>query len=818
MISEDISNRNVSFESYKERITNFSNEFELGLFVHIVRRSLLWILLVLLTAITTALLYLRYTAPTYEARTIMQLRESNTAQQVLSMTSFIEDKNLSVDVEFMRSRLFIGLALERLPLDVSYYNRGQILTEEYYTLSFFKVRDLVLTDSAIMDLPVFIDTSQPERVGIAYTVGGVPFEASFGSKETIRTPHFSCTIDWGMHPILNDPEAKVNLYFKINSPLRLVERYSSQIIVKIMDPGAKTVEISCRDQNGYLARDIAQAMAESFIDYDVDRQGESALSIIKFIRSQKDTVFEQLKDSEFSLQKFRMENRVANLDLLTPIFLERSSKYEDDLVRLTLDIELLKALSTATDRPVGQISAYDLLPLLIGTKYEGTLAKAIQDLQDLLTQRELVATDAKPGHPYAQAVEARILAQKTLILEAIRRMRERLEGQRNDLTAQMDDFDHRFSNLPQKELDYARIERVFNINEKYYTMLLEKDIEYRISKAGFVPENRILQNASVPPSPISPNRNMILVSYLVTGAVICFLIVLIRYIMHDNVTSLHDIAKLSNASIGILGMIPKYKKEIPISQLLIDKNPKSLIAESFRTVRTNMQFVDNSPGSKVIAITSTISGEGKTFVAMNLAGIISYGGKRVIILDLDMRKPKIHLGFDVDNVRGMSTVLIGKDSVDDCIRKSSLENLDFITAGPIPPNPSELIIGPYMAKVLDYLKDRYDVVMLDTPPVGLVTDGLPIIQLADYPIYIFRSDYSKKQFVQNVDRLINENSIKRLTAILNGVDIDRNKYGYNYGYGYGYAYGYGQGYGGGYYEERGARLNKGLLSTMFGKG
>jgi tyrosine-protein kinase Etk/Wzc len=814
MIGEDITQRNVSFESYRQRITNFSNEFELGLFLYILRRSLLWILLVLLTSLTTALLYLKYTAPIYEARSILQLRESNTAEQVLSMSTFAEDKNLYADVEFMRSHLFLGMALDRLPLSVSYFNRGQILTEEYYTRTFFPLEDVVVTDSVIMDQPVFVNLSEPGRVGITYTVAGTPYKASFERTEPIRMPHFSCRMEFRHHSILADPEAEVNLYFRMNSHARLLEQYSQQLIVKILDPGAKTVEVSCKNQNPVIARDISQAMAESFINYDVDRQGESALSVIHFIRTQKDTVFEQLRESEFKLQEFRIDNRVADMDLLTPLFLERSSQYEDDLVHLTLDIELLKALEAATDKPMDQLNPHDLVPLLLGTKYEATLANTIRDLQDLLRERGFVQSDATPEHPAAKSIERQIDTQKRVLLESLRRMRRTAETRHADLMEQLVQYDERFRSLPGKELDYARIERVFNINEKYYTMLLEKEIEYRISKAGFVPENRILQNASLPGAPVSPNRNMVLVSYLVTGLIICFLIVLVRYIMHDNVTSLHDIAKLSHASIGILGMIPKYKKEIPISQLLIDKNPKSLIAEAFRTVRTNMQFVDNTPGPKVIAITSTISGEGKTFVAMNLAGIISFSGKRVIILDLDMRKPKIHLGFDVDNALGMSTVLIGKDTVDNCIRKSSLSDLDFITAGPIPPNPSELIISPRMSEVLAELKLRYDVILLDNPPVGLVTDGLPMIQLADYPIYIFRSDYSKKQFVQNVDRLINENNIKRLTCILNGVDIDRNKYGYNYGYGYGYGYGYT----GGYYEERTRKGKGGAFGWLLGKG
>ena len=238
---------------------------------------------------------------------------------------------------------------------------------------------------------------------------------------------------------------------------------------------------------------------------------------------------------------------------------------------------------------------------------------------------------------------------------------------------------------------------------------------------------------------------------------------------------------------------------------MVDKSPKSLVAEAFRSVRTNLQFISNEPGSKIIALTSTISGEGKTFVAINLAGIIAFSGKRVVIIDLDMRKPKIHIGFSVENSIGMSTLLIGKNCVEEAIQRSNLENLDIITAGPVPPNPSELIISKRMDEILEHLRTIYDVIIIDNPPVGLVSDGIAMIQKADYPIYIFRADYSKRNFIQNVDRLFNEANIKRLSVLLNGVDIDRKNYGYNYGYGYGYGYGTSYGY---YDDEKEKLLRK----------
>ena len=245
----------------------------------------------------------------------------------------------------------------------------------------------------------------------------------------------------------------------------------------------------------------------------------------------------------------------------------------------------------------------------------------------------------------------------------------------------------------------------------------------------------------------------------------------------------------------------------------MNKNPKSIIAESFRAIRSNMQFISGTEGKKLLAVTSTVSGEGKTFCAINIAGIIAYSGKKVVILDLDMRKPKIHLGFGVENTLGMSTLLIKSKEISECIHHSELENLDFITSGPIPPNPSELIINGELEKIVKQLHLIYDFVIIDNPPIGLVSDAMEILKIADYPIYVFKNEYSKKYFVNNVDRLILDNGISKLSIILNAVEHGKSAYGGGYGYGYGGGYGYGYG---GYYEDE-PKESHGILSGIFGR-
>jgi capsular exopolysaccharide synthesis family protein len=437
----------------------------------------------------------------------------------------------------------------------------------------------------------------------------------------------------------------------------------------------------------------------------------------------------------------------------------------------------------------------------------------VKQLQELLMQKETYYFDATKSSPQVKALDYKIDIQKKLLLESIANVNTTVSNKKKSLLEKAQMIESSFANAPSKEVEFARLLRHFSINEKFYTLLMEKRTEFSILKASFVPQNVILEKGYVNFSPVSPQKKIIYAAALFTAILIGLLLIIVRYLMHNTISSLNEIIRHTNASVSVLGIIPKYKNDIPVSQLVVNKNPKSIIAESYRTVRSNMQFISNKPGSKVVAISSTISGEGKTFIAINIAGIIAYSGKKVVILDLDMRKPKIHLGFGVQNIKGMSTILIEKDTIENCIQHSEMEFLDFITAGPIPPNPSELIISERMDYIINELKKTYDFIIIDNPPVGLVTDGISIIQKADYPIYVFRADYSKKNFIHNLDRLINENKVKNLSVILNGVDIDRSAYGYNYGYGYGYGYGYRSDY----YNDLEKSKKKTLKERIFGE-
>jgi capsular exopolysaccharide synthesis family protein len=797
-----------NYSEYKERLSNFSNEFDLGLFVHIVRKSMFWILSVLVVCILGAYLYLKYTPPVYRAKVVMQLGQNDNANRILNVAQFSEDNDLQAKMELIRSKLLIRQTIDKIPMAVSYYAKGDLLTNEHYILSPYEIVQLEIRNESLRSNPFFIHFNDNQTFEIK--VGSIKKEGKINELIEIDGISFKVVvIDFEK---IFDIQDGNEFYFTLNSARDLTQRFYDNLSVRILNNTAKTIEVSYENNNAFLARDFVMALANEFIRYDLERKSLSDENILLFIDSQIDTVFQRLRDSEILLNQYKQENKISNLEELSSVYFSRMNQFEDEIIQLELEEKLLSEIEKLTFSDNREIEVYNLVPIVAGSKYEGALSGLLQGLYGLLMRKEEALFSVTPDNTKIKGLEYQIEIQRNLIVETIKALRNKLKERKDNLSAKMGDVEGDFYSLPSKELEFARLQRLFSINDKYYTLLLEKRIEYRISKEGFVSNNQILEDARVPRIPVSPRRNVVLLAFIVAGLLLNFVFISIRYLLHNDITSLNEIVRLSNASISTLGVIPKYKHDIPVSMLLIDKNPKSVMSEAFRNLRTNLQFVDNTPGSKIAAITSTISGEGKTFITINLAGIIAYSGKKVLIIDLDMRKPKVHKGFNVDNDKGMSTLLIGKHSMEECVRKDGLENLWFITAGPIPPNPSELILSNRMSEILKELRESFDVIIIDTPPVGLVTDGISIIQQADYPIYVFRADYSKKQFIQSLDRLKNENRINRITAVLNGVDIERNKYAYRYGYGRGYGYGYGYGYGAssneGYYEEKGKKRKR----------
>ncbi len=808
----------------RKKITSFNEEFDLKLFVNIAKKNAIWFTLFIFSAILFSFLYLRYTEPVYEASAVIKLSDENQAGIVLDKTSevFENINQLAGDIELMRSKIITKRALERMPVEISYYAKGTVLDYEMYRNSPFSV-EIQLKDSSISGIPFFVEFEDKNSFILRYSYqGNKNITKPYKLNEWVLLPFANFKFKINDFDNISNQQMEFEqsaYYFVINDLNQLVNEVVKRITVTPLNFEAKTVLIKIKENNPVKAAEIVNNITDEFNLYDVERSSEAANKILEFIDTTIYSVNLGLSDSENALEDFKKESRIFDPKEYIQDVSEKINVLESQRAELQFELYLYQKMRAEINENE-EVSIF--LVQLTGINKDGLINNELAALHDLLNERDQLLVQSTTQTEIYKSIQLKIESQKNLLVKIIENEESTLKAKISNLDQQLNQWESNYSTLPEKQAAFGRLSRLYAINEKFYALLLEKKAEFSITRAGFVPKNIILEKAQPSNVPVSPKRLLIISTSLIIGFVASFLLIITRYLFHDEIGIIDDIEPYTDAA--ILGIIPKYKREIPISQMLVDKNPKSIIAEAFRSIRTNLQFISNEQESKIIAVTSTISGEGKTFNAINLAGVIAFSGKRVVILDLDLRKPKIHLGFNVENNRGVSTLLIGKDSLESCVIKSSIENLDFITAGPVPPNPSELIISKKMDELLDHLKTTYDIIIIDTPPVGIVSDGIPMIKRADFPIYILRANYSRKLFIHNINKLINESKIEKLSLILNGVDLARLKYGYGYNYtysyGYGYGYGYTYGYGYGYYEEdmkEPTRIEK-IKAFLFRKG
>ncbi len=805
-MEENGSSNNVSSMRGRSPST-LNTEMDPVLFFHLFKKNIFTFAAITVACVCLSFLYLRYTAPIYSSRLVYQVNSENKASTVLNVGS-IQENTLAKDVEILKSKLLFKRALKRIPVEVSYYNQGEILTNELYKSAPISI-DYEIIDSTVLGQKFFIKyindtefelTSNEELLG------------TFKTKEQIKLKKVILSVALKKAANREILESGT-LFFQINNYEVLTNQLNPKLSVYPLNREAKTINISFENLNAKKTADIVTAVAFEYMSYDIEERSKGSKSALEFIDNQLDRYFNKLKLSENKIKEFHESTNYSTVDRSSAYF-ERSLQLGNELIDLELQISILKEIKTSISENKEEV--YELLPILAGTEYEGGIRSLIENLKEMLIQKANLQFEVTGNSEIVKSLNHKIEIQKKILFQSINSAIEKLALKKNKFIEKTAELEKKFENVPQQELEYARLQRVLSIDEKFFTMLMERRTEYSISDAGFVSEHIILDRAIVPTAPIFPNKKMFLGIGFALGLMLSLFLLVIKYILKNTISSIDDIIRHSLTDITVLGIIPKYKRDIPVSQLVVDKNPKSIIAESFRSIRSNLQFIDGSKGKKILAVTSTVSGEGKTFCAINIAGIIAYSGKKVIILDLDMRKPKIHLGFAVENNLGMSNLLIKSAKIEDCIRESELENLDFITSGPIPPNPSELIINGELDVVIANLKEIYDYVIIDNPPVGLVSDAMELLKKADYPIYVFKHEYSKKNFVKNVDRLILDNGIKKISIILNAVEQNGGSYGYGNGYGYGGGYGYGQyGYGG-YYEDEPVEKSN-LLVRLFEK-
>ena len=530
---------------------------------------------------------------------------------------------------------------------------------------------------------------------------------------------------------------------------------------------------------------------EIYLLQGLELKNQTAEKTIEFIDGQIGSISDSLKIVENNLENFRLSNRLVDLSREGNFIQNRLENYENERSSLLLQKKYYEYLKDYVDsrNETGDVVS----PGAMGVT-NASLEQLVVELASLQQQKTRLSLNISENLPAMAAFDNSISNVKALIDENI-------SSSMNNLDNAIKEVDHRISlveeelnRLPGTERRLINIQRKFDLNNTVYNYLLEKKAEAGIARASNVSDNRIVDYAETFNSyRISPKSKQNYSKALLLGLLIPVILILLIDYLNNKVIDKKDIVKGTKAP--IVGFIShnNLETEIPVAE-----KPGSTLAESFRSVRTNLKYFIKDTKNPVISVSSTVSSEGKTFISINLAAIIASNGNKVLLIGLDLRKPRIHKVFGINNDNGISNYLIGMEKFENIIFKTDIENLWYSPSGPVPPNPAELIDSPAMIEFIARAKKQFDYIIIDTPPVAIVTDALLVSPLTDFYLFIVRQRYTTKNTLPLIEELNHNENIKSLGIVIN--DISLTGY-YGYGLRYGYSAGYGYNYGYNYYGK-----------------
>jgi len=771
-----------------------------------------WVAGALAICTIIANVYLWYTPKTYATSGTMKFEEKKSEiPDMVGIASTTSDRasssRIQSEMTVLQSSPLLLNAIKHLDYRISFYVVGRVLnrTNELYPAKPLDIQ-LVRFDSLnfFRDLITFKPVSKT-TFNISYKNSGKEIQNlyKYNVPFTIGPTSFSIKYPGDL------PKTTAYL-FKLNSADDFVGRARGGLRTYETAKNSNIVALQEVDSNPQFAADVLNAIMKEYLNYDRTQRRLSASQMIDFINSQLDFLSKEVKGSENSIAQYKQNKKMLDV-----------SSAADRAISVAKDIEsqrsLLKIQSMALNQLKQDIIREKDDPNLnfnMGGVVDPQLDQLILTLNNLLIEKNSLLKTYNNNSRPIQDINQQMLQIKNNALNSINTSIVSIENKINFLNEQIAPVNQQIAEMPTAERDLASLKRDFEINDKVYSFLSEKKLDAQINSAGILPGATIIDLAQPNYSPLTPDEHSIHRSSIIWGLIIGFgLIILIR-VLNPYIYDKETIESLT--TIPIIGVIRKYPGEIDeySSQILAISKPKSVFAEAVRSVRTNLSFLASEKKSKVICITSEVAGEGKSFVAVNLSSTLSLIDKKVILIAADLRRSKLHKTFLVPNDLGLSNYLAHQCEANDIINHSEHNNLDFIISGPVPPNPSELLHSDRMAALISELRLKYDIVMIDTAPIGLVSDAIPLIRKSDINLFVIRSGKSKFYAATVPQRIAQEYHLDNTVIVLNAYaeDLLHSRYyttkftGENYGARYYYYSDYSGYESSGYYiDEKGKK-------------
>ncbi|MEX2592214.1 MAG: polysaccharide biosynthesis tyrosine autokinase [Anditalea sp.] len=777
----------------------------------------------IILGLVTVFLFHRYTVEKYEVRgSIMIKKDSSPEVRVLDRSNiFTSAGNLGNDILLFTSENLAEEALKKLHFDVSYYASTHIKEVELYNLSPIKInvdwehpqvegQRLKLTilsseeftitrvDNKFIDNLFFRDNDGDIEEGL--------FNKSFRFGETVETPESKFVID-----LIKPGRIGEEVDFVLHPPSLLIDRYSQAISVKPLDNYGSVLEVGLVSTVVEKGRDYVNAIMDAFMEYDLREKNRISENTLKFIDEQLFVVEDSLNSVESKMQHFKVSNKLLDIDAEFGGVLNNIQTLEANIQGIDFELAYYRSLKAYLEQK-GTNFEEIVAPSLIGIS-DPLLNGLIQTLVQLSLERRKLLSIVNDHHPDVLVLDQQVQRVRDNVFENIQNLIENTESRKRENFEKLKTYDLQFSNLPEAESNYSNIFREFKLRENLYTYLLEKRAEAGIAKASNVSDNSIVDYAKKGKL-IFPKKSQNYTYAVGLGFFIPFGFLLLYHYLNNKIMDQIQLKRF--LKIPLLGTIGFSDKN---TNLLVAEHPRALVSESFRSIRSALFYIASEKKCKKILVTSSIAGEGKTFVSINIASAMALSGKKTCILGIDLRKPKLAEYLNVSNKKGLSSFLVDKCSEEEILLATEHENLFVVPSGPIPPNPSELLLKEKMKGLVENLEKEFDIILMDSPPIGLVSETMDLLRFSDVNLYIVRQDYTHKSHLLMINDLYVNDQISNFYAIFNGLKSGGDIYdfaGYNYGYGYNYSYMNKNRFSGNYYEEE-ASHSPSWLSKIISK-
>jgi tyrosine-protein kinase Etk/Wzc len=726
-----------------------------------------WFVLSFIIALAAGFLYLKTQVPVYSIQSSVLIKD--------------DKKGLGQDDMLKQLDIFSGTKVVDNEIDIlkSYTLMEQVVTDLNLHVKYFINENLKDVELYGANNPVHITIVKPTEPGEdaePLKLENLNGEAILlNGKEVALNKNINT--EYGIIQIRltgNAPEVE-ELSISISPITPVTEAYMTLLRVEPSSRMSTVLNLSLESAIPQKGIDILDKLIEVYNHAGLEDKNKVAANTLKFIENRLELVSADLTEVEQNVESYKSTQGITDISTESKLFLESVQHNDQQLNQIKIQENVLSSIHTYVQQ---KNNSSGTVPATLGIS-DPTLLTLINQLVELEAKREQTVKLVKEDNPIMQAIDDQIRNVKLNLSENILTLQNSLAITRKQLENQNTRIESTIRTIPGKERKLVDITRQQAIKNNLYTFLLQKREETALSYASAVSDSRIIDRARSKSRPVSPSKMKIFLLFGVAGFAIPFAVIFIKDLLNNKISSRHEIEKATKAP--ILSEISFSDQE---EALVVSKLGLSIVAEQIRALRTNLAFASPGQTLQTILFTSSISGEGKTFISLNLGASLAMIDKKTIILEMDMRKPKLHTSLNIANNKGLSNYLSGQATLDEIIHTvPGQDNYFIITCGTIPPNPAELLTKGRLSELFNNLRANFDYIIIDAPPVGIVTDAQILEQQSDSTIYVIRHDFTLRSHLSIVNELYKENKFKNLNLVLNSVS---ERGGYNYGYGYGY--------------------------------